>query len=504
MQMNDSEQKKSYGRILESTALVGGSQVASVLLGIVRNKALAILVGTTGIGLIGIYSTLTGTIGTATGLGISYSGVRQIAEATGSGDEERIARTAITLRRMSLLLGFLGTVLMVVFCVPLSRLTFGNGGHAGAIAVLSLTVFMAAVSGGQGALVRGMSRIADLAYITVLGAVLGTICSIPLVYFWGEKGIVPFIVTVSAMTILTSWWFARKIPLAKAHLSWRQTRAVARGLLSLGLFFMSSSLMSFCVSYLVRVLLIRKIGLQGVGMYQAAFSLSIFYIGVIINAMGMDFYPRLTTVAGDNATCNRLVNEQTEVSLLLATPAVIATLTFAPLVIRLFYSAQFIPAYDVLRWQMLGAFLRVVAWPIAIVLQAKGKGQAFFWTELAANVAHAGFIWTGISLFGLEGAGMAFFIFYIFYTLMILTVVHRLSGFLWSPANLQLGFILSFCVTVSFLLPYFVHQRTATALGAALTLGMSAYCLRTLYLLVGLQWFADFHGKLQARLYFRK
>jgi len=267
---------------------------------------------------------------------------------------------------------------------------------------------------------------------------------------------------------------------------------------------MSSSLMSGCVFYLLRALLIREIGLQGVGLYQAAYTLSIVYIGVIMNAMGTDFYPRLTAVAGDNAACNRLVNEQTEVGLLLAAPAVIATLTFAPLAIQIFYSAQFIPAYDVLRWQMLGVFLRLVVWPIIFVIQAKGKGKTFFCTELAANVAHVGLIWAGISLFGLEGTGMAFFILYIFYTLMILTVVHHLSGFLWSAANLRLGFILSFCVMVAFLLPYFMHQRAATAMGAALTLGMSAYCLRKLYLLVGLEWFAGFHGKLQARLYFRK
>ncbi len=340
--------------------------------------------------------------------------------------------------------------------------------------------------------------------INVLGAALGTLCSIPMVYFWGEKGIVPFIVTVSAMTILTSWWFARKVPLAKVHISWRETRAEAGNLLSFGLCLTSAGLMSGCALYLVRVLLIREIGLQGLGLYQAAYTLSVVYIGVIMTAMSTDFYPRLTAVAGDDATCNRLVNEQTEVGLLLAAPAVLATLTFAPLVIQIFYSASFIPAYDVLRWQMLGVFLRVIVWPISIVIQAKGKGKIFFWTELAANVANVGLIWIGISLFGLEGTGMAFFILYIFYTPMILAVVHYLSGFVWSPANLRLGFILTFCVMVTFLLPYFMHQRAATAMGAALTLGMSAYCLRTLYLLVGLQWFAGFHGKLQARLCFRK
>jgi len=39
------------------------------------------------------------------GMGVNSSGVRQIAEAVGSGDTERIAQTAAVLRRIAILLG---------------------------------------------------------------------------------------------------------------------------------------------------------------------------------------------------------------------------------------------------------------------------------------------------------------------------------------------------------------------------------------------------------------
>ena len=93
--------------------------------------------------------------------------------------------------------------------------------------------------------------------------------------------------------------------------------------------------------------------------------------------MGADFYHRLVGVADDHPQCNRLVNEQTQVSLLLAGPGVIATLTFAPLVIMLFYSAQFYEAVEVLRWICLGIALRVITWPIGFIVVAKNR-QAIF------------------------------------------------------------------------------------------------------------------------------
>ena len=63
--------------------------------------------------------------------------------------------------------------------------------------------------------------------------------------------------------------------------------------------------------------------------------------GSFFRAWRADFYPRLTASAHDNTVCNRLVNEQARVGLLLAGPGVIATLTFAPLVIALFYNTRF-------------------------------------------------------------------------------------------------------------------------------------------------------------------
>ena len=97
------------------------------------------------------------------------------------------------------------------------------------------------------------------------------------------------------------------------------------------------------------------------------------YVGFILQAMGTDFYPRLVRAANNNPQCNRLVNEQAHVSLLLAGPGVIATLTFAPLVIALFYTAKFAEAVEILRWICLGIALRVITWPMGFIIVAKNN-----------------------------------------------------------------------------------------------------------------------------------
>src|SRR5438034_6388645 len=108
----------TYGQILKSSALIGGSSVINVAVNIVRAKAMALLLGPTGVGLVGLYSSVLNLTHSVAGMGINQSGVRQIAEAVGSNETARIARTAAVLRRTSLALGIAGALLLAIFCRP--------------------------------------------------------------------------------------------------------------------------------------------------------------------------------------------------------------------------------------------------------------------------------------------------------------------------------------------------------------------------------------------------
>ena len=488
--VNVSETKKhSYGQILKSSALIGGSSVVNVGLTMIRTKAMALLLGPAGIGLLGLYNSICDLTRTVAGLGINNSGVRQIAEAGASGDSQRLTRTVTTLRRVALYSGALGALLLLAFCRPVARLTFGDDRHALAVALLALAAFFGDVSAGQGALVQGMRRIGDLARMNMLGALYGTVFSILIVYFLGQDGLVPALVCVAGMGILTSWWYARKIKVETIFIPLRQIFQEASVLLKLGVVLMASSLMTLGVGYLIRVLVLRQIGVEAAGHYNAAWVIGGYYTNFILTAMAMDFYPRLTAVAHDNAEGNRLVNEQMEVGLLIAGPGVLATLTFAPLVMELFYSAKFGPAVEILRWFCLGMMLRVASWPMGFILLAKNERKLFFWSELFSNVLGVGLTWIGLTLYGLNGSGMAFFALYLVYFAGIYLIVRWLCGFRLSAANQRLALQLTPLISLVFVSWYHLPHLAAGAIGAVTTLLVGIYSMKTLCALVSLERF---------------
>lgn len=476
----ETHENHSYGQILTSSALVGGSSALNIVIGIVRTKAMAILLGPAGFGLFGLYGSIVNLTQSICGMGINSSGVRQIAEAVGTGDSERIALTTTVLRRTSILLGTLGVVSLVVFSRQVSTLTFGNSQHAGAVSLLSLAVFFQLVSAGQGALIQGMRRIVDLAKMGVLGALFGTLISIPLVYFFREKGVVPSLVAVALMSLIFSWWYSRSVRLQIRSMTTSQVWEESAALLKLGLAFMASGFMTMGIAYAVRIILLREVSSEAVGFYQSAWTLGGLYVGFILQAMGADFYPRLTAHAANDAVCNRLVNEQTRVGLLLACPGLIATLTFAPLVISLLYSAKFSMAVGVLRWICLGTTLQVITWPMSFIIVAKGRQGIFFGTEFAWALVSLGLAWVCVKSLGLNGAGIAFFGSYVFYGLLLYPMVRQLSGFRWSTANKRTGLISLSLIMVVFLGFYALPPILASCLGVIAATLSGAYSIRVL------------------------
>ena len=163
-------------------------------------------------------------------MGVSNSGVRQIA--LGTGEQERVARTAAVLRRTSVLLGFvLGRALVLAMASPMASFTFGSSERAASVALLSLVVFFNLSAHGRAGLIQGTRRLGDLARVNVYGAAVGALLGILAIYFMGEKGVVPALVLAAAM-LLAGWRYSKKIPLAAVRMERSDIRTEQAALLN--------------------------------------------------------------------------------------------------------------------------------------------------------------------------------------------------------------------------------------------------------------------------------
>lgn len=441
-------QGNSYGQILRSSSIMGGAQAINYLVGLLRVKVVAVLLGPTGVGVIGLYTSATSLLGTVTGLGLQGSAVRAIAQAQGKNDPLAVARTIRMLRRLVWATGFLGWLASLALALPLSRLMFDSTQHAWALAVLGGMLLMTAVSNGQLALLQGLRRIGDIARVQIAAAVLNTAVTIALYAWLREDGIVPVLIANAALTLLCSWWFARRVDVPVVVMDWTLAVAEAKPLLGIGVAMMWSGVLTLVVDLYTRTLITRTLGVDAAGIYQAAWGLSGLFAGFVLGAMGTDFYPRLTSVIQDRRASVRVINEQMEIGVLLAVPGLLGTLAFPQWLVWVLYSAKFAPAGDVLMWMVLGVLGRVVSFPMAFVQVALGSGRWYMATEAFFAAVLVGLVTWLVPKYGVIGAAYAFAVTYFIYTLGMGWLAHRLINFTFSGGVSRLLVIA--CVMVGF------------------------------------------------------
>ena len=249
------------------------------------------------------------------------------------------------------------------------------------------------------------------------------------------------------------------------------------GLFNLGFVFMLTALMTVATQLAIRVMVTRELGIEATGHFQAAWNISVLYLGIVLGAMGADYFPRLTGVAGDVPASNKAMNEQAEVALLLSGPIILAMLTLTPWIVALLYSQAFLDTNAVLRWQVLGDIFKVASWSLAFLFLAQARRAVFFLAELAGNLVYLACVRYGLAVWGLEATGIGFLICYVFYFFLVWMLARKLNHFVWGKRTFRLLAAVACCGFLLFFLRSF-HAAVFFPVGLALTLTLGAYSFR--------------------------
>jgi len=476
----------SYRQILRSSSIIGGASVINILIGLLRTKVAAVLLGPAGVGLIGLFQSLISTASAVSALGFGNVGTRQIAEAVGREDVAEVSAARRALVWGTLILSVAGTALVWLLRNSLAIHVLGDASRANDVGWLAVGIGLTVAAGSQGALLNGLRRIGDIARVSVWSSVLATVIGIGALWLWGNQGLLIFVLATPLASFLMGHFYVAHLPLvATPRTPMPEMMLQWRTMVRLGAAFMVSGLVVTAGQLTVRSMIQHQLGAEALGQFQAAWVISMTYIGFVLGAMGTDYYPRLTAAIHDHAVVNRMVNEQTEVALLLAGPLFLMMLALAPWVIQLLYSREFDEAANILRWQVLGDVLKVASWPMGFIILAAGDGRTFMVTESLTIAVFTGLVWLGLPLLGVQVTGIAFLGMYAVYLPLIYWLARRRTGFTWALSVRQRMAWLVVAALVIFLLGY-ASNLYATAISTLITLGFGISCLNRLAHMSGL------------------
>ena len=158
---------------MKATSIFGGVQVFNILISIGRSKILAVLLGPSGIGVLGLIMSTTKLISSLTNFGLGISAVKEIAIAFELGDENQLAKTIVIVKRWIWYTGLFGELLTILLSPFLSELTFGNKDYTIAFVWLLITLLLNQLTSGSFVFLQGLRKLKYLAKANVIDAALG-------------------------------------------------------------------------------------------------------------------------------------------------------------------------------------------------------------------------------------------------------------------------------------------------------------------------------------------
>lgn len=407
--MKNTHNQDSYTHILKYTSLFGGVQGLGILMGIVRNKLVAVILGPDGMGLVSLFNSTIKLLGDSTNFGISMSAVKNISEAYDHGDQAALQHGVAVVRLWSMLAALLGTVLCVVLSPWLSRFTFSWDGHTLHFVCLAPVVGMTALTGGELAIMKGTRRLKALAAVSVYGIVGALVVSVPLYWLFGQQAIVPSLLLLALLQLgLTLGFSYRKQPL-RWHFD-RSLMADGYSMIRLGVAFVVAGMLGSGADFIIRSYLSKTASLETLGLYNAAYMMTMTYVGMVFSAMETDYFPRLSGINHLGVTFNTTVNRQVEVMLLLVSPLLVAFMVSLPVLLPMLYSGRFRPALGMMQVVVLAMYLRALKLPVQYIPLAKGDSRSYLFLEAVCDVAMVAGVVTLFNAYGLTGAGFGILI----------------------------------------------------------------------------------------------
>ena len=449
--MNDNQQ--SYRKVLNATSLFGGVQFINIILRLIRSKAIALLIGPIGMGISNLLLTTMELINGLTNLGLERSAVKDISLANTNSNSKSVAITISILKKLVWLTITVGVILMVLSAPWLSEIAFGNKDYTISFRWISIALLFKQLSSSQLAILQGLRKLKSLAKANLLGNFIGLLITLPLYYYYKIDAIVPAIIIATFMSFIFTYYYSHKLDIKSVTISRKEAVSEGKGMINLGVMLSLSSLITLLVAYIIRIYIgsaneTEELGLIDVGLYSAGFVILNSYVGIIFNAMGTDYFPRLSEIANDIKKLRKTVLEQATVAILLITPIIVVFLACAPFIIVILYSHEFSPIVAMVTWGILGMIFKAVSWSMGYMIIAKGDSKVFIKTAIGFNTILLSINIIGYHFGGLEGVGISFFIYYIIHFIAIRIITYYRYDFYFEKGFYK---IFTFTVIMCFL-----------------------------------------------------
>ena len=255
---------------------------------------------------------------------------------------------------------------------------------------------------------HGLKSYKIIVQSTLISALLTLGVSTALIYYVSKLGLILSVFVPSVILLLTYFFHSRK--------SWHFGRVlfgkpfrlfIFKPLLSFTVMSAVAAIVFPAVLITIRSLLVEHSGVELASYWEGYSRLSLFISGLAISSISLYYLPKLVE-ASSGQEMLKVVFWGVKFLFVVAFPAMLLIFWFGNDIIPLLYASSFLETIFLLKWELLGTFLKLLSFTVSFIMIAKKLTTVFVLSELISGFLFLGLSTLFIDLYGVVGASIAF------------------------------------------------------------------------------------------------
>lgn len=412
--------------LLKTSVLSGLAHVIRIITGVIVTKVIAVLIGPSGVAVIGQLQNILNISTLLSGDFLKTALLRFTAQYNQSESQD-VADIWSASLKILIISSFITSALLFLGSKNIAIYFLKDESYHIVLKTLAFSLPFFVLNSFFLAILNGLKQIKLYIYISILINIVSLILVCILSYIYGLKGsLFAYVTNQSIVFILTIYlirkesWFRLK-NFRKHNFDQLQ---ISKQLVQFS-FITFTAIASSSLSMLyIRSFMIESLSIEGTGIWQALWTLSNLFIGLITTAVGTYLLPTMSGISNKN-----LLNKEIKASFIILAPISFFGLGLLYLlrdfIILTLYSPDFITMSDLIGWQLLGVFFKIIAWLFSISFVSQGLVKVSVMIEILFALSWCLLMTVFVEKFQLNGATYAFALNSFFYLLVVAIIYNR-------------------------------------------------------------------------------
>ncbi|WP_432366788.1 O-antigen translocase [Cronobacter sakazakii] len=405
-------------RLLSVTFFSGLLTLLRMGSGFIVAKVIAVYAGPSGLAMLGQLQSIASSLAGIVNAPVSSGIVRYTAEYNEHDKQECTNWWRAGFRWVAIITAFL-VPLICLLSFPISTFLFDNNQYYFFLVIMAVLLPFTAIGTLLNSIINGQKRFKKYIGIGMFSVVVTTSLMITCILLGHMRGAL-FAVSIQNGLIgliivaccFKEKWFTRGNFLGTIE------RKHMKGIFNYMLMAVTTAITLPVALILVRNILIKYVGWDAAGQWQAVWKISETYLAVITIALGTYYLPKLSAIKNTQLLKKEVI---TTLKIILPLCVFLAVMVFLlrDLIIHILFTRQFYEARELFLIQLCGDVIKIASWLISYPMLARGDIKWYISSEILFCLFFIASSLLFVPYFGVDGANYAYLASYVFYLIFM-------------------------------------------------------------------------------------